>query len=434
MIARTCALLRALALPLLLCAAAGAPALPTHGLSARGFAAPDLRPDMLHDDLTQAGKSDLPAALDGHLTHMATLLRDYPAVIEADPLGAPVLRHEILAFAPSPAGLAAARAAGLRIDRQEQALDQSWFILRAPEGTATAAALASLRAADPAGSYDFNHLYDGAAVEASAQAQNASAGAVQDAARQAGVIGLIDSGVERRHRAFRDAKIHLWGCNGTPHPAPHGTAVAALMVGKSARFRGVAPGATLYAADIYCDSPSGGSASQIVQALAWFAREQVGVINLSLVGPANLSLERMVAAMVKRGHLLVAAVGNDGPAAAPLFPASYPGVVGVSAVDSRRQALPEAARGPQVMFAAPGNDMLSAALGATPYRPVRGTSFAAPIVAALLAGTLNQPDPAGAKRAIARLAQEAGDAATPNPETGYGIVGEAFRINPIQPH
>jgi subtilisin family serine protease len=134
--------------------------------------------------------------------------------------------------------------------------------------------------------------------------------------------------------------------------------------------------------------------------------------------------------MVRRGHLLVAAVGNDGPAAPPLYPASYPGVVGVSAVDGRGRILPEAARGPQVLFAAPGSNMVSAALGAPPYRPVRGTSFAAPIVAAMLAGGLARPDPAAARAAIAALAHRAGDGKTLSNERGYGVVGESFRADP----
>jgi hypothetical protein len=83
-----------------------------------------------------------------------------------------------------------------------------------------------------------------------------------------------------------------------------------------------------------------------------------------------------------------------------------------------------------VLFAAPGNNMVSAALGAPPYRPVRGTSFAAPIVAAMLAGGLARPDPAAAKAAIAALAQRAGDGKTVSNERGYGVVGESFRVDP----
>jgi subtilisin family serine protease len=138
--------------------------------------------------------------------------------------------------------------------------------------------------------------------------------------------------------------------------------------------------------------------------------------------------------MQARGHLLVAAVGNDGPAAPPLYPASYPGVVGVTGVDRRGRPLPEAARGPQVMFAAPGSQMVSAAPGAPPYRQVRGTSFAAPIVAALLSQRLPRPDRNAAARAIDALAREAsgGKPGTVSNETGHGIVGAGLRIDPSQ--
>jgi subtilisin family serine protease len=208
--------------------------------------------------------------------------------------------------------------------------------------------------------------------------------------------------------------------------------VAALMAGQSSRFHGVLAHATLYSADIYCDSATGGSADKIAAALAWFAREDIGVINISLVGPANRALERIVKAMLARGHILVAAVGNDGPAAAPLYPASYLGVVGVSAVDGKGRGLPEAARGPQVMFAAPGSNMVSAAIGTPPYRQVRGTSFAAPIVAALLADLHPRADKAEAQSALAALTRQASKAdknVTDN-TTGLGIVGAVFRTDP----
>jgi subtilisin family serine protease len=72
--------------------------------------------------------------------------------------------------------------------------------------------------------------------------------------------------------------------------------------------------------------------------------------------------------MVTRGHVIVAAVGNDGPAAPPLFPAAYAGVIGVSGVDAKLRVLPESASGPQVDFSASG----------VVDTKLRGTSFAAP--------------------------------------------------------
>ncbi|MDL2357990.1 MAG: S8 family serine peptidase [Pseudomonadota bacterium] len=371
------------------------------------------------------------------LAEVGELLRRHRDVLEADPRGAPVVRRELLAWSPSTAGLAAARAAGLAIAREE-GFDGALrlVVLRVPDDADTAATLARLRALDPDGVYDFNHLYTGSgsgALPAAAAAAATGAGVTAPAgAAPAGApkVGLVDSGIDVGHVVFRDAAIARWGCAGVAHPSAHGTAVAALMVGKSARFQGGAPGAALYAADIYCDGATGGSADKIVGALAWLAREHVAVINLSLVGPPNATLERVVGAMVRGGYLLVAAVGNDGPAAPPLYPASYPGVVGVSAVDRQGRALPEAARGPQVMFAAPGNNMLSAAPGAPPFQPVRGTSFAAPLVAALLAGKLAQPDQAKAAAALAALARQAGDGASVSNATGYGIVGAALRVDP----
>ncbi len=248
-------------------------------------------------------------------------------------------------------------------------------------------------------------------------------------------VGLIDSGVDPHHLVFRHVDLHQWGCDGTSHPATHGTAVAALMVGQSTRFKGVLPGAGLYAADIYCDAATGGSADKIAAALGWLSKQRVGVINLSLVGPPNRTLEQMVGTMLARGHILVAAVGNDGPAAPPLYPASYAGVVGVSAVDAQGKVLPEAGRGPQVMFAAPGSQMVSASIGAPPYRVVRGTSFAAPIVAALLAGMHSRPDKLAANNAISNLAKQArptnsADATVISNEIGYGVVGASHRIDP----
>jgi hypothetical protein len=387
-----------------------------------------LNTPLLRDTGRLLDRTDLGNLATSRLEQVAGLLRQHRDALEADPRGEAVVRHEILAWSPSELGLAAARAAGLIIVGAEAGA--STVVVRVPGQLDTTAMLARLRELDPDGVYDFNHIYTGSAAQPAEQ----PAGGAQPLPHAANAlkVGLVDSGIAREHEVFERARITPWGCDGKDHPSAHGTAVAALMVGRSDRFRGVAPQAALYAADIYCDSATGGSASRIAAALDWLAREQVAVINLSLVGPPNQILERVVAGMVKRGHLLVAAVGNDGPAAPPLYPASYPGVVGVSGIDKRGQPLPEAARGPQVMFAAPGNQMVSAAIDSPPYRTVRGTSFASPIVAALLAGGLRQPSPAGAAQALAAAKKNAAGNASgvQNPEVGYGVLGATYRIDP----
>lgn len=364
------------------------------------------------------------------LDQLAGRLARHPERLETDPFGNVAVRGEILAWSPGQAGLQAAAAAGLAVAREEDypELGQRLVVFRVQEGRGQLAALLpALRSADPEGVYDFNHLFTGSGAEGGAGAVPATAAGGGTALR----VGLVDSGVDRSHAVFEDVDIRQWGCGGAGRPAPHGTAVAALMVGRSTHFAGAAPGGSLYAADVYCDDPAGGSVDRIMGALGWLAREQVGVVNISLVGPRNAALARAVEAMLGRGHLLVAAVGNDGPAAPPLYPASYPGVVGVSGVDRRGQVLPEAGRGPQVMFAAPGSHMVSAVPGSPPYRQVRGTSYAAPIVAALLARHVQRPDREAARRALAALAREAGGASVSN-ATGHGVVGADVRIDPAR--
>jgi subtilisin family serine protease len=185
--------------------------------------------------------------------------------------------------------------------------------------------------------------------------------------------------------------------------------------------------AELYAADVYCGQPTGGAVDALAAAFAWLAQLKVAVINVSLVGPDNATLAQIVRALTSRGYLLVAAVGNDGPAAPPLYPASYPRVVGVTAVDAHRRVLIEAARGNQVMFAAPGADIVAADNGGK-YSAVRGTSFAAPIVAVLLAQELAVPEPQASETAVQELARHAIDLGPPGRDLtyGYGLVGEGL--------
>ncbi|MDG0863534.1 hypothetical protein EXJ73_13770 [Pelomonas aquatica] len=364
------------------------------------------------------------------LSTVRELLARHRDLVEADPAGEPIRRQELVLVSPSHAALAAAAELGLARLREEAwpELDLREVVLRVPAGLDTAQALARLRAAQPGLQADFNHLYSRSG-EVAAAAAAAQRGAQPGPLR----VGLVDGGVDRRHAALRHAAGASFGCDGRALPSEHGTAVASLLVGHDRGFAGAASKAELFAADVYCEQPDGGSAEEVVRALAWMARERVAVVNISLVGPQNRLLEQGVAALVKRGHLLVAAVGNDGPAAPPLYPASYAGVVGVTGVSPGRRVLPEAAQGPQVMWSAPGADVAVARSGGG-YGIARGTSFAAPLVAGLLAAELRAPDVAAAAAAVDKLATGAVDLGAPgrDPVYGRGLVAEELRVVPEQ--
>jgi hypothetical protein len=382
------------------------------------------------------GQLDSGVLKDVRRLRLRDLLRRNRATLEPDPNGAPIVRGEVLAVSPSDTELSAAQAAGFTIVRVRtlDGLDARIVVLGAPKGLDTQRALLRLREIVPAASLDFNHIYTDSggadsrsagrsASELSPQSRRPGENSGPEAAAP-GKLGLIDSGLDVAHAVFKDVPIHQYGCGGSPVPGPHGTAVASLMIGRSAEFHGVAPGSELYAADVFCGLPTGGAADAVSDAFAWLAREKVAVINVSLVGPSNVVLEAVVRLVVARGHLIVAAVGNDGPAAPPLYPASYPGVIGVTGVDTRHRVLVEACRGSQVKFAAPGADM-SAAKSSQTFELVRGTSYAAPIVASLLAATLREPDKEAADHAVGELARKALDlgAAGMDSTYGYGLVG-----------
>lgn len=345
------------------------------------------------------------------------LLRRHPDLIDLDVRGAPVVRSEVVAIDPTGLALELAREAGFGIGevRTLEALGLRVVVLRGPDGIATAAALEQLRRLDPAGTYDFNHLYfgSGGAVGGSAPGPVASASA--DAALR---VGLIDSGVDPDHPALAGVDVQRWGCGGKPVGDGHGTAVASLLVGNE-RSRAAA-GSTLFAADIYCGRATGGAVVGFAEAMAWLAKQDVGVINLSLVGPHNVLLQRATAALAASGRVLVAAVGNDGPASPPLFPAAYADVIGVTAVDPRGRALPEAVRGSQVDFAARGSELPAARYGGG-WTKVRGTSFAAPLVARAAALRMREPGNTQAKRIREGLVEMARDLGADGRDDIYGF-------------
>lgn len=381
--------------------------------------------DRTLDGVTDTTRGVLDGAVLPRAQQVQELLHRHRDVLELDPDGDLIVRNQVVAYAPTPEALAAAEKAGFTVSGEQalEGLDTRLVVLTAPRGMSTRKALSTLQKLDRDGTYDFNDIYLG-----SQSGAGGGGGGGAAAGAGGGRVGLIDGGVDTGHPAFRGAKVIQKGFAGPAAPSPHGTATGSLLVGRSDGFSGAAPGAELIVADVYCNQPTGGSTSAIIQALDWMSKERVGVINISLTGPANAPLKAAVAAMVRRGHLIVAAVGNEGPAAKPLYPASFDGVIGVTGVDRRNKVLLEAGRGAQVDLAAPGSDIAAAAPGGG-FAGVRGTSFAAPIAAGLLARRYDRPDPARAGGATTTLLANALDLGARGRDNiyGAGLVGGDIR-------
>jgi len=363
------------------------------------------------------------------------LVQRYPGQVERDPRGAPVVRAVILALAPDPQALQQALARGFQIqsDQTPQPLGERVVTLLVPSGLSTQRALRQLRAADPGGSYDFDHLFT--STQAAAAHAGGDTPAAQELPEAVDVrVGLIDGGVDADHSAFATRRPELKGCDGKPVASEHGTAVASLFVGRAPEFHGAAPGARLVAVDVYCGTAApGGRVRDIVLGLAELMAANVRVINMSIVGPDNAVLAAVIRKVLAQSIVIVAASGNDGPNAAPLYPAAYPGVVAVTAVDAHEKLLIEASGGEHVRFAAPGADMLAASLG-DKYTAVRGTSYASPLVAGLIARLLAHEDSVAVGEVVQQLAATAANRGKSGRDRryGYGLVGMDLRTDPAQ--
>ncbi|MEM9317744.1 MAG: S8 family serine peptidase [Pseudomonadota bacterium] len=222
-------------------------------------------------------------------------------------------------------------------------------------------------------------------------------------------VGVIDTGINARHpefdgvkcvaRRFRGPRFEDLRGNADDETS-HGTSVCALISGQNV---GVAPGAPLAVADVF----EGLSARpiDILNAISWMKRgdpfgdgQGVDVINLSLGlrGYRDDFLDAIQEALDVDGVMFVAAIGNDGHDNGPCCsPAVYSEVLSVGAVDKefKRADFSNVGRPhedgvPQPDIWAPGVGVYSAH-GADLYDCVDGTSFASPIVAAILARAIS---------------------------------------------
>jgi len=346
---------------------------------------------------------------------------------ERDSHGFPVRRGQIAAIGLSPEALTRLQAAGYRVIGQTAlpTLGQAIIELAVPKGTTARDAAKAVAAQDPAATVDVVHYYG-------LEPAGGKPRLLRDSGRDAGaeswhgnrhlpntvtptVIGMIDTAI-MAHPALAQSHIVAWADGDRKGgPVAHGTAIASIIAATG--------DPTIYAANIFrgsADRPFT-SADVVAQALEWLVAHNVPVINMSLAGPRNALLDRLIEQAVARGHMVVAAAGNGGPTAPPAYPAAVPGVIAVTAVDRTLRIYRFANRGPYVAFAASGVDVVAANAPAGMAR-FTGTSFATAHVAAILARC--RADGHTAPQCLDRLIKSARDLGTPGRDTvyGYGFV------------
>jgi hypothetical protein len=224
--------------------------------------------------------------------------------------------------------------------------------------------------------------------------------------RGAGIkVAIIDTGVDGSHSELEGRVVGGYdfvnkheGCN---DDNGHGTHVAGLIAGESV---GAAPAASLYAAKVL-DARGSGNEANVAQGIDWAIENKVNLINMSLGSGYPSPLEReLLKAATAKGIVVFAAAGNEGRGKS--YPAAYPGVISVAAVDRNNEHAPFSNIDETVDISAPGVDIVSCVPGG--YAKHSGTSMASPLAAgvgALVAST----DCSAIEDALESSAQELGD-------------------------
>ena len=304
------------------------------------------------------------------IDRLTGFVRDNRDRVAFDERRQPAVRGEAILLDPDPAALRQAGAEGYALieEAELEGLGVRYARLSIPSDQDLAEGIERLRALLPGRTVtaDQIHFPSGKASKAAPGRPPAPA------SPHGGTVGVIDGGMPAGQRIGGQRGF----AKGAPRTSTHAAAIGSLLMGAGIE--------RIWSADVYGSDPAGGNALAIARALGWMTSERVPVISISLVGPDNPLLRRAVAAARARGAVIVAAVGNDGAAAPPAYPASYPDVIAVTGVDGKGRVLIEAGKALHLDYAAPGADL--SAIGANGKRlKLRGTSFAAPLAAARIA-------------------------------------------------
>jgi hypothetical protein len=246
-------------------------------------------------------------------------------------------------------------------------------------------------------------------------------------------VAVIDSGIDTSHPELAGALDRsgdmLTGQPGRDVDADsHGTGMASAVFARS-QLTGVAPAASLLAVRAFKGTTTGdrsgaqGTSWHVLKGIDWSVAEGARVLNLSFAGPRDELVSRALAAASGRGVVAVAAAGNAGPTSAPLFPASDPNVIAVTALDAEDKVFAMANRGRHIAVAAPGVDVL-VAQPAAGYGMTTGTSVATAHVSGLVALLIERDARLDLPQVRALLTGTARDLGAPgrDSETGAGLI------------
>lgn len=211
-------------------------------------------------------------------------------------------------------------------------------------------------------------------------------------------VCVIDTGIQTTHPDLKGQVIggrnFVAGADGKIKPKKfqddngHGTHVAGTIAALDNKIGvvGIAPKAKLLSLKVL-DSQGSGFISDLADAIRYCAKSKARIASMSIGTLVDSPLLREAVYEASRaGLIMVAASGNMGGIVD--FPAAYPEVLAVSAVDEELKFADFSNRGPEIDYTAPGVNILSTTIFNS-YAYYSGTSMATPHVAGVIALALS---------------------------------------------
>lgn len=245
-------------------------------------------------------------------------------------------------------------------------------------------------------------------------------------------VAVIDTAIDTTHPVFAGSVTAIFDALGSRGEAEvHGTSVASIVSARESLV-GVAPAADVLGVRAFAAEEGGTAESYslaILKGLDWAVMNGARVVNMSFAGPNDPLLGEAIAAAIGQGITIVAAAGNGGPDAPPAYPAAFPDVIAVTAVDDREGLYASANRGSYIAIAAPGVDIVGAAPKGS-YDVSSGTSMAAAHVSGIVALMLEKRPkmtPKDIRAVLMNSARKAGKGS----EMGAGITDAAQALGAL---
>jgi subtilisin family serine protease len=239
------------------------------------------------------------------------------------------------------------------------------------------------------------------------------------------VVAVIDAAVDDTHPDLKGAVLRSFDAVGLPDRKPgfHGTAVAGIIRAQGA-MEGAAPQASILAVRAFrvrdTSEPAETSTWTLLRAVEWAVENKANILNLSFTGPADDALHLALQSAAARRVVAIAAAGNNGPKAAPAYPAAYPEVIAVTAIDEKDRRYAQANRGSYIAVAAPGVDIL-APVEKGKHSYLSGTSFATAYVSGIVALLIERNRELDTKAVAEVIAAGADDLGPQGRDDDFGV-------------